>query len=420
MKAGAGKSEIVLAEEYLEIEDFAVIHRTLNARAVVIESGQTVVLLSLEVTSLPDEETLAIRQKIAKKYPVKESNIWVCVTHTFSAPHLLPDFVLKEKEKIAQKAKYREELVNASLEAVGKGFADLQNASIGYGDGYSMVNCSRDVQLEDGWWVGIDGPGLSDHRVFVVRINKENGTPLAAVFHYGLQSSVLDGSVLSAGGKAVSPDVAGIACDYVEKKMGDDSFVALFLIGAAGDQAPVEKAVSETFVRGERIRRDRKEEGFGICEKLGNSLGETVCQIADQVVCTEKNPKLEFGRCEFAVPGKEMERELKRLHPVKAPAYTAAEDKTTSVEAICLGNLALVGVKPELNCGTGVAIRTLSPYPHTLICTMVNGGAKYMAERDSYDRSTYEAMNSPFGKGAAEILMKETLGLLEQMKGQAV
>ena len=72
MKAGAGKSEIVLAEEYLEIEDFAVIHRTLNARAVVIESGQTVVLLSLEVTSLPDEETLAIRQKIAKKYPVKE------------------------------------------------------------------------------------------------------------------------------------------------------------------------------------------------------------------------------------------------------------------------------------------------------------------------------------------------------------
>ena len=33
---------------------------------------------------------------------------------------------------------------------------------------------------------------------------------------------------------SVSPDVAGIACDYVEKKMGDDSFVALFLIGAAG------------------------------------------------------------------------------------------------------------------------------------------------------------------------------------------
>ena len=123
MKAGAGKSEIILAEEYLEIEDFAVIHRTLNARAVVIQSGQTVVLLSLEITSVPDEETYAIRKKIAENYPVEEDHVWVCVTHTFSAPHLLPDFILKDPERIAEKAKYREELIRASLEAVGKGFA---------------------------------------------------------------------------------------------------------------------------------------------------------------------------------------------------------------------------------------------------------------------------------------------------------
>lgn len=112
---------------------------------------------------------------------------------------------------------------------------------MGIGDGYSLINCNRDVQLEDGWWVGTGGPGLCDHKVSVVRINKEDGKPMAAVFHYGLQSSVLDGSALSAGGKAVSPDVAGIACDYVEKNTGDDGFVALYLIGAAGDQAPVEK-----------------------------------------------------------------------------------------------------------------------------------------------------------------------------------
>ncbi|MFR8220809.1 MAG: hypothetical protein ACLU9T_07020 [Blautia faecis] len=52
--------------------------------------------------------------------------------------------------------------------------------------------------------------------------------------------------------RAVSPDVAGIACDYVEKNTGDDGFVALYLIGAAGGRAPVEKAVMETFVRGEK------------------------------------------------------------------------------------------------------------------------------------------------------------------------
>ena len=80
---------------------------------------------------------------------------------------------------------------------------------------------------------------------------------MAAVFHYGLQSSVLDGSALSAGGKAVSPDVAGIACDYVEKNTGDDGFVALYLIGAAGDQAPVEKAVMGNLCPVEQKNPDR-------------------------------------------------------------------------------------------------------------------------------------------------------------------
>ena len=54
MKAGAGKSEISLPEEYLKIEDFAVVHRTLNARAIVLESDSVMVFLSLELTSVPD------------------------------------------------------------------------------------------------------------------------------------------------------------------------------------------------------------------------------------------------------------------------------------------------------------------------------------------------------------------------------
>ena len=83
MKAGAGKSEITLPEEYLEIEDFVVVHRTLNARAVVLECGSFVVLLSLELTSVPDEEAQEIRKQIAKTFQVEESHIWVCVTHTF-------------------------------------------------------------------------------------------------------------------------------------------------------------------------------------------------------------------------------------------------------------------------------------------------------------------------------------------------
>lgn len=414
MRAGAGKSEIILKDDYLEIENFAVVHKTLNARALVIESGRTLVILSLEITSLPNEEAEEFKDLIARRYGVKKEGIWICVTHTFSAPHLLPDQVLKEEEKIVKKAQYRECLRNASLEAVSQAFAGLQPVTAGFGSGYCDINTNRDVELKDGWWIGEGGPGLADKTVSVVRFDREDKSPLAILFHYGIQSSVLDGSTLSAGGKAVSPDVAGVASDYIEKQY-DGGTVGLFLIGAAGDQAPVQRAISETFVYGERIRTDRQEEGFGICERLGSMLGEVTCHIANRIKSREVKEEAEIGRMTFRVPGKEMERDLKKLHPTREFPYTANGEAEVLIEVMRIGELALVGVKPELNCISGLAVKACSPFEHTLVCTMVNGGAKYMADRTSYDRITYEAMNSPFGRGAAELLTRQAGELLERM-----
>lgn len=55
---------------------------------------------------------------------------------------------------------------------------------------------------------------------------------------------------------------------------------------------------------------------------------------------------------------------------------------------------------------------TVSTYSTILVCTLVNGTAKYMADADSFDRCTYEAMNSPWNRGAAEKLAEEGMRLL--------
>ena len=117
----------------------------------------------------------------------------------------------------------------------------------------------------------------------------------------------------------------------------------------------------------------------------------------------------------FRVPGKEMERDLKKLHPTREYPFTANGEAEVLIEVMRIGELALVGVKPELNCVSGLAVKACSPFEHTLVCTMVNGGAKYMADRTSYDRLTYEAMNSPFGRGAAEKLTRQATELLDRM-----
>ncbi|MDE6203139.1 MAG: hypothetical protein K2G19_06640, partial [Lachnospiraceae bacterium] len=212
------------------------------------------------------------------------------------------------------------------------------------------------------------------------------------------------------------PDLAGIASNYVENIYKESGTIGIFLIGAAGDQCPVEKTVNEIFVQGERVSRDRREEGFGICEQLGEKLGKAVCDVTQRIACSCTNEKVKYGKVSFCVPGKEMERDLKRLHPVKEAVYTDSGEKETEVEAVCIGEFALIGVKPELNCCSGIAISVCSPFQDTLVCTMVNGASKYMADKKSYDRFTYEAMNSPFGKGAAELLTKQSLELLDKLK----
>ena len=80
-----------------------------------------------------------------------------------------------------------------------------------------------------------------------------------------------------------------------------------------------------------------------------------------------------------------------------------------------LGGLAILGVKPELTYPTLRQIQAASPYPITLVSTLINGGAKYMADQSAYDKCMYEAVNSPFAPGAAEMLVREAGALLKKV-----
>ena len=76
-------------------------------------------------------------------------------------------------------------------------------------------------------------------------------------------------------------------------------------------------------------------------------------------------------------------------------------------------DLALVGVKPELTYVSDQRIKRESPFRYTLVTTLVNGGAKYMADRSCYERCMYEAINSPFGPGTAERLAQTAVTMLQ-------
>jgi hypothetical protein len=79
----------------------------------------------------------------------------------------------------------------------------------------------------------------------------------------------------------------------------------------------------------------------------------------------------------------------------------------------------MVGVQPELGSNLGVQIKAQSPFPHSMVAVMVDGGAKYMVDSESYDHFTNEARGSQFAQGAAAITVTGIEQLLKRMKATA-
>ena len=124
-----------------------------------------------------------------------------------------------------------------------------------------------------------------------------------------------------------------------------------------------------------------------------------------------RSSDIAFAQRTVTVPAKEIERDLHRLHPTRIPPYVPCGESGQSVTLLAIGDVRLIGVKPELCCVTARQIGAGDPLVR--VVTLWNGGAKYMADAASCDRITYESQNSPFMKGAAELLAACAREMLE-------
>lgn len=405
--SGAGKAEIRLDRGIFPWEDFHGSHDPLHVRTVFLQKGERVLLVSLELTSIPDEQVEVLKKAICDRWNFKRRNIWISVTHTFSAPHLLPPHMLTDEEMKRKREKIRAAVQNSVMEAVRQAVENAEAAALGIGLGCCQVNVNRDVETAEGWWIGRDELGPSDKALHVIRIDSlVTNRPIALLYHYAVQSSVTDLARDPQGRKLVSSDLTGYASTCIEENAGAP--VALYLMGAAGDQAPQKKADGET----------PPETAFRYVEELGSILAKEVLRVSGRTE-TAATEDLHLLCASVLCPAQKMNPDIRSLRPCRNYTFEADGEKETGISLIQTGDIVLIGVQPELGCYTALEIKAGSRFRYTLPVTMVNGAAKYMASAEAYDRCTYEAMNSPFAKGAAEILCGETAELLKQLNGCA-
>lgn len=184
MLLGCGKSEIRLPEGFLPSEGFTAQAHPLYARALLLGGETPFLLISVEMTSLPDRPVSLLREAAASRAGLPAENVWIAVTHTFSAPHIAPDDGAHPGSLLAA-------VLDAVLAAVGQTLNDLREAELSISVGESAVPASRDIELPEGWWVGCGGAGETDRTLSVLRGETAGMTRLILV-HLSVQPSVLD------------------------------------------------------------------------------------------------------------------------------------------------------------------------------------------------------------------------------------
>jgi len=89
------------------------------------------------------------------------------------------------------------------------------------------------------------------------------------------------------------------------------------------------------------------------------------------------------------------------------------------IQAIRIGGLAVVSIPCEVFAETGLAIKSESPFPDTIVMELANGYHGYLPTEQQHEWGGYEtwpARSAYLEVGAEKIIRNAALGLLEELK----
>ncbi|MBT2412464.1 hypothetical protein J7I94_18150 [Streptomyces sp. ISL-12] len=391
LRVGAGRAVIELPSSLLPLDGFTTVHDDLYVRVLLVHGAErSVALVVLDLTSISSEGVAALRTIVSDAADVEPADILMTVTHTFSTPHIQPCSGVSSP--------FMAQVSQAASTAVAAAVTSLRAGRVGHGSGECDVNVNRDVLTADGWWLGTGESGTSDKSVGVTRFDDADGNAIAVLVNYAVQSSVMLDSVMASGDHPVTTDLAGSAVAHVEKQFGGDT-VGFFLVGACGDQAPAFRSKRYTVDKDRNwSQTDASDAGWLLLTVQGERLGTEVVRVT-RAIRTGSDSTLELVTSSVTVGAVQQGR---ATAPTKE--YTFTPDGTAEVPlwALQIGNGVFTGVAPELSAETGLSIKKHSPFAYTTVLSMLDGGAKNMADSRSYARITYEAVDSAYAQGSAE------------------
>lgn len=373
-------------------------HDPIFHKVVVMHDGITeFVLISSDICLISPTEYERVAARIQKLYGIAPVNVWWTVTHTHSAPEVGPPgmYPVYLADRLVEIPKaYTENFEQKLIDGIGQAREKLAPATLTAGWGFSQANINRRAIDVDGKAsLGLNPDGPVDRRIGLIRIDNEDGTPLALIANYAIH-----GTVLGAENTLISGDAPGIVAEYVETKIGAP---VLFINGAAGDLAPIYSVYPTP--------------------RAGH-LGQFRVLLGDRII--EANKKLVAGTSEVKIESGSLTVETPRKPQLGWPDELASYNRTARdgthyvrmpVRFLKINNdIGIWSAPIELFCEISNDIRDRSPFEFTFYYGYTNGWLGYMPTKEEWPFGGYEVERvSPFTPQAGDDLKQSVLGYFE-------
>lgn len=412
--AGVAKVNISPAPDALP-DGFNSIHDSLYARAIVFNNGSTsAALVSIDNGFLNESIWKNVTEGIQEKTGIPVENILLCPSHTHSAPMLMrpPSTSTPDAPDDPIISGYISLIETALVDVVEKAESNLSPARIGYGTGSSDFNVNRDVIDPETrlWSQGPNYDGVTDHKVYVVKVEAATGELIGVFINFAMHANwMFMSGVVSAG-------LPGGVAKYIEdyyRNFYDNDVVALWSMGAAGDQNPVHFGGLWMRNATDAQAKAAFERRVQMIDSFGQVMGEEVIRVVNLTKRLDDKIRIHGSQKTVTCPGRT--RTDTNNREGKPGSYVDGDPVHIKLSLLELGNIAFAGVNAEVYNLIAQRLQKESPIANTIFVSITNGGANsgYIPSDDAFVRYTFQVLSSRLKPGNAEDAIVN--GLLDMM-----
>lgn len=360
------------------------VHDDIHARAVVIElSGEKTCLVSIDFVGLEKTRVESTKRKISAQFGIPEQNILIAAIHTHSAPLNIKLFA-KPYDKF-------EEVYEGIVETVYNAHSNLDQG---------LIKIAK-VMIKGASFNRRDWDEKSayiDEEATILVFEGQEGKLKGVLYNFSNHPVVMDPSNL-----LISADWPYFTQEYIRSALGQPELFVMFINGTPGNTNPINSPMNGS-----------KKRTFDDCKEIGDITAKGILQGVQQAL-----PLTGQG-----IKGiiKSVEIEADDLD--KEEIFSFANGKvekdvfkiTTVIQALKIGDLAIVSAPGEYFPHIAKSIKEKSPFKYTFIAGYANDYIGYVGLKEHYEIGGYEMFMMSLNADEGALLENTSLELLNALK----